>query len=223
MKPLNLLFSALNFFWIRCCRNVVFFIQKYKWKKMNSHNFTSIGNYFDIKKVIVGKGTYGQLNVKSFNNDEEKLLVGSYVSIAENVVFLLGGNHRVDLLTSYPLYSNLLARSAKHDALTKGPIVIEDEVWIGFGTCVLSGVKVGKGAVIAACSVVTKDIPPYAIVGGNPAKILKFRFDSETIEKLKSIKLSDLPEDIIRSNIDKFYNVSEMDSLFELFETYIYH
>ena len=76
------------------------------------------------------------------------------------------------------------------EALTKGKIIVKDDVWIGMSVLILSGITIGQGAVIAAGSVVTKDVPPYAIVGGNPAKILKYRFSSEIIEKVKNVDLS---------------------------------
>jgi virginiamycin A acetyltransferase len=140
-----------------------------KWRRANRHNRTIARCTFPINIVSVGKMTYGDLTVKTFKPHNEKLFIGNFVSIAQNVVFILGGNHQINTITPYPLYSALIADSAERDAQSKGPIIIEDEAWIGFGVIILSGVTVGKGAIVAAGSVVVKDIPPYSIAGGNPA------------------------------------------------------
>ena len=95
----------------------------------------------------------------------KKLIVGNYVSIASDSLFLLGTNHQTDTITTYPLHSKLIGRTPM-DALSRGPIVVEDEAWIGSNAIVMSGVSIGKGAIVAAGAIVTKDVPPYAIVGG---------------------------------------------------------
>jgi serine acetyltransferase len=81
-----------------------------------------------------------------------------------------------------------------------------DDVWLGENVMVLSGVKIGKGAVVAAASVVVKDVPPYAIVGGNPAKVIKYRFSPEIIEKLMVTDLTKLSANSIKENIDLLYS-----------------
>jgi acetyltransferase-like isoleucine patch superfamily enzyme len=171
----------------------------------NSHNYTTVQNLFPRDLVTVGKMSYGVINVNFFLNPNEKLQIGNFVSIAADVLFILGGNHQTTAISTYPLYSKLIKLSPEQDALTKGPIVIEDEVWIGTRAIILSGVKIGKGAIIAAGSVITKDVPPYAIVGGNPAKIIKYRFSEEIRDALHSFSISDYNESIIIENINEFY------------------
>lgn len=183
------------------------------WRRMNGHNETYPASIFPIERVTVGKKSYGVLNVKTFGNSSEKLVIGNFVSIADKVQFLLGGNHRTDTLTNFPLYSKFIANSPQHDAITKGPIVIEDEVWIGYETLILSGVKIGKGAVIAAGSVVVKDIPPYAIAGGNPAKVIKYRFEKDIIELLLKIDLSSVSAASIIENIEEYYKPLNKNSI----------
>ena len=95
--------------------------------------------------------------------------------------FLLGGGHDYECLTTYPFNESA--------ALSKGQIIVEDDVWIGDNVWVLSGVTINKGAVVGTGSIVTHDVPPYAIVAGNPAKIIKYRFSRDIIEKLLSFQL----------------------------------
>jgi acetyltransferase-like isoleucine patch superfamily enzyme len=187
--------------------NKLFQLAKFRaiWRMQNSHNYTTVQNLFPRDLVTVGKMSYGVINVNFFLNPNEKLQIGNFVSIAADVLFILGGNHQTTAISTYPLYSKLIKLSPEQDALTKGPIVIEDEVWIGTRAIILSGVKIGKGAIIAAGSVITKDVPPYAIVGGNPAKIIKYRFSEEIRDALHSFSISDYNESIIIENINEFY------------------
>jgi acyl-[acyl carrier protein]--UDP-N-acetylglucosamine O-acyltransferase len=104
-----------------------------------------------------------------------------------------------------------LIKRSSIDAISKGHIEVEDEVWIGTGALIFSGVKIGKGAIIGAGSIVTKDVLPYAIVGGNPAKLIRFRFNEEIIRVLKPIHFSDFPEQWIKENMDVIYK--KIDSL----------
>ncbi|MBS1507358.1 MAG: CatB-related O-acetyltransferase [Bacteroidetes bacterium] len=181
-----------------------------KWRRKNPHNETKVGSrYFPMEIVSVGKGTYGSITVQSlYVTPDEKLTIGNYVSIAPEVTFMLGVNHQMNTVTTYPFYSKLILRSPI-DAISKGPIVIDDEVWIGTGAMIFSGVTIGKGAVIAAGSVVTKNVAPYAIVGGNPAKLIRYRFDEEIIKILNPIRLADFSPEWIKSNIEMIYKKIE--------------
>ena len=186
-----------------------------KWRKANTHNYTSVGNRsFPIENVEVGKYSYGELTIQSlYVQPNEKLIIGNFVSIAPGVQFLLGVNHQLSTLTTYPLYSRFIEYSPK-DAVSKGEILIEDEVWLGTNALIMSGIKIGKGAIIAAGSIVTKDVPPYSIFGGNPAKLIKFRFSEEIINELLDFHLTDLGIEFIKKNINYFYeNIKSVDDV----------
>jgi acetyltransferase-like isoleucine patch superfamily enzyme len=135
----------------------------------------------------IGKWSYGKPKVMSWG-EWAVLKVGAFCSFGADVTIFLGGEHRIDWVTTFPF--NSLWKSAEHftgHPATKGDVVIGNDVWIGFRAIILSGVTIGDGAVIAAGAVVTKDVPAYGIVGGNPAKLIKKRFDDETIQRLLKI------------------------------------
>lgn len=151
------------------------------WLKVRGNNFTRAANIFPIDCVSVGDYSYGDLYIEYYNQPQEKITIGKYCCIAKNVKFFTGGGHNYRHITSYP-FKNMVTENSIQEATTKGPIIIEDDVWIGDSCIILSGVKIGKGAVIGAGSVVAKDIPPYAIFCGTEVK--KFRFSKEIIDKL---------------------------------------
>ncbi|HAY3540432.1 CatB-related O-acetyltransferase [Elizabethkingia anophelis] len=189
-------------------------LQSVQWRLDNKHNYTSLSkNVKDSKIIKVGNFSYGEINAESFENKDEKLIIGNFVSIAPNVLFILGGNHQIDTFTCYPLKAQFLEPYCNEDAQTKGPIIVEDEVWIGNNVIVMSGIKIGKGAIVAAGSVVTKDIPPFAIVGGNPAKFIKWRFAEELISKRVEININTIELEIIKQNIDLFYKRLDSDTV----------
>lgn len=184
------------------------------WRKNNLDNSTFLLKNCPIDKINVGKGTYGGLYVESWSADNEELEIGNYCSIAKGVKFILGGNHLLNTITTYPFKVRTF-NLQKEEAFTKGRIVIKDDVWIGIDSMILSGVTVGQGAIIGARSVVSKDVPPYSIVVGNPARIIKKRFSEEVINHLleidfKSIKWEQIP-------VDKLYkplnSVGDIDDI----------
>jgi acetyltransferase-like isoleucine patch superfamily enzyme len=141
-------------------------IHRLKWRRLNPHNYTVAGTRFPVNKVTVGRETYGRLNVYCYNNSKaSNLIIGNYCSIAQSAKFLLAGNHRIDTLLSFPVMQYYLKETPNE---SKGDIIIDDDVWLGENVTVLSGVHIGRGAVIAAGSVVTRDIPPYALGGVFP-------------------------------------------------------
>lgn len=159
------------------------FLIKLYWKRNNQHNRTSLGSISNkqaidfIKKggIKVGKNTYGVINVNYTCGDSEKLIIGDNCSLGR-CNFLLGGGHDYQRITTFPFVDE--------PATSKGPIIVENDVWIGDAVWILSGVILKKGCVIGTGSIVTHDVPPYAIVAGNPAKVIKYRFPKEVINKL---------------------------------------
>ena len=135
-----------------------------------------------------GKWTYGVPLVHNWPGSG-KLYVGAFCSIAEGVQIFLGGEHRADWITTYPFIDFWkAARNIKGHPKTKGNVVIGNDVWIGQEALILSGVNIGDGAVIGARSVVSRDVPPYHVVAGNPARIIRARFDSETIRRIAATR-----------------------------------
>ncbi|MBD3749616.1 MAG: CatB-related O-acetyltransferase [Sphingobacteriales bacterium] len=168
-------------------------------------------------KFNIGTGTYGTPEIK-FANSGHNLTIGNYCSIANNVKIMLGGEHRIDWISTYPFTKTIVSAKQKTGhPRSKGDVVIGNDVWIGYNTLIMSGVKIGNGAVIAANSTVVKDIPDYAIYGGNPARFIKWRFKEELIIKLNNIKWWEWSEKKIEDNIDLILstNIEEFINKFE--------
>jgi acetyltransferase-like isoleucine patch superfamily enzyme len=170
----------------------------------------------------VGRYTYGQNNINLFSWGEgSQLHIGSFCSIGGNIKVFLGGNHRTDWVTTYPFGHVELGTFNKFNGQghpkTNGDVVIGNDVWIGTNTTIMSGVKIGDGSVVANNSHVVKDVPPYSIVGGNPAKIIKYRFDDEIISSLLKLKWWDMDEQII-NEISPLLCSSNFDDLFNRFD-----
>ena len=170
------------------------------WRILNPHNKTRIEAYSNYKKISVGRATYGNLKVHDWDDAKEGLNIGSFVSIGDDVTFLLGGEHPYKGLSTYPFKVKYFG--AKEEAISRGKITIGDDVWIGYGALIMSGVSIGQGAIIGAKSVVTRDVEPYSIVVGSPAKHIKYRFDDEIINIL--LKL-----DFARITDEKIYSLKE--------------
>lgn len=139
----------------------------------------------------------------------DKLIIGKFCSIACGAKFLFNSaNHTLTSLSTYtfPLFFEEWDLEMKNVAKAwdnKGNIIIGNDVWIGYDAIILSGVTIGDGAIIGARAVVTKDVPPYTIVGGVPAKTIRKRFDEKTIKSLLSLKWWDWPEERIAANIQR--------------------
>ncbi|CAD5921533.1 Virginiamycin A acetyltransferase [Planktothrix tepida] len=157
-------------------------------------------NIIKNPNIIVGDYTY----YDDFDNPEnfeknvlyhfdfigDQLIIGKFCSIASDVKFIMnGGNHRTDWFTNYPfpVFGNGWESAMPDSWPFKGNTVIGNDVWIGYGATIMPGIQIGDGAIIAAQSVVTRDVPPYTIVGGNPAQEIRKRFEESIIEELLNI------------------------------------
>lgn len=133
--------------------------------------------------------------------------IGSFCSIASNVI-IQEYNHKVDTITTYDILSHICHEDdIKNTTTSKGPIIIEDGVWIGSNSVILSGVKIGRGAIIGAGSVVLKDIPAYAIAAGNPAKVIKYRFSEVSIRMIEESQWWKWDDEKIIAHKDLFRKV----------------
>lgn len=166
--------------------------------------------------VSIGKYTYGCPNIRKWNTTS-KVFIGNFCSIANCVVYL-DGNHNTKRVTTYPfghLYQNIFNTvNGEGHPLGNGNVVIGNDVWIADNVTIMSGITIGDGAVIANNSHVVKNVEPYTIVGGNPARHIKYRFTEKQIEQLLQIKWWNWTEEKINrylpllcdDNIDLFIN-----------------
>jgi virginiamycin A acetyltransferase len=164
---------------------------------------------FSHPQVEVGEYTYG-LRRESFfaYHPEDRVRIGKFCSVADGVRFVFGG-HRVDTVSTFPFRAVCFGEAPHADALSKGDIVVGNDVWIGVNAFILSGVKIGNGAVVAVGAVVNKDVAPYAVVGGVPAKLIKMRFGHDQIAALEKIQWWNWPIGKIKENLDLFYAAPE--------------
>lgn len=185
--------------------------QNKRWRKANPHNNTALGDVFDESIITVGNATYGTLNVFS-RGDQAKLRIGNYCSIAKDVYFVLNNEHNLDTLSTFPFKVMMLGHD-EQEAGSKGGIVVQDDVWIAFRATILDGVTIGQGAVVAAGAVVTKDVPPYAIVGGVPAHIIRYRFSESLRTKLINLDYTMLDIEGVSHCEEKLYEPLDFDNL----------
>ncbi|WP_310538591.1 CatB-related O-acetyltransferase [Phenylobacterium sp.] len=152
--------------------------------------------------VSIGRFTYGTEHVSARQWGEGATLrIGSFCSFASSVIIFLGGNHRSDWATTFPFghaYPEQLGGSeiVGHPH-TNGDVTIGDDVWVAHGVTIMSGVTIGSGAVLAVNATVIKDVAPYQIVGGNPAKPIRQRFSDEVVALLLELRWWELPVEVI--------------------------
>lgn len=160
-------------------------------------NYTNISGNVEIGRFV---SISGPSDLRASVN---KIIVKDFCSIASNVL-IQEYNHKIDRASSYYFNKNIFLRYTEDDNVSKGNIIIEEDVWIGSKVVILSGVTIGRGSVIGAGSVVTKDIPRYMIAVGNPAKVIRRRFTEETITYLEKIRWWNKPLKWILNNEDFF-------------------
>ena len=197
-------------------KRIIYYIKRLKfkidWRKNNLHNETTLHS-LNYRNVEVGKYTYGALQVLNYN-ENVKLKIGNFCSIGGNVLFLLSAEHKIDSISTYPFKVRCL-HETDNEAISKGDIIVDDDVWIGQNAIILSGVHIGQGAVIAAGAVVTKNVPPYAIVGGNPAQIIKYRFSEDIVAELLKVDYSKLTKEMVSDHINDLYDKLECSEQLE--------
>ncbi|MGN6605809.1 MAG: CatB-related O-acetyltransferase [Jatrophihabitans sp.] len=157
-------------------------------------------------RVVYGSHSYGVPTLYEFDHDQTRLIVGNYCSIGGS--YLLGGQHAITHVTTFPLRINLGLEGAGEDGMParRGDIVVGSDVWTGYGSWIMGGVTIGHGAVVATGSVVTKDVPPYAIVGGAPAKLIRYRHTEEQRAALLEIKWWDWSDEQVLAAVPYLAN-----------------
>lgn len=197
---------------------------KYPIKGNNILQF--IKNTITRPNIIAGEYSYYDAKNGEYFEDQvlyhyeffgDRLVIGKFCAIATGVTFIMNGaNHRMDGFSTYPF--NIFGQGWEKYTPTldqlpfKGDTIIGNDVWIGMDTVIMPGINIGDGAIIATKSVITKDVEPYTIVGGNPAKKIKTRFSEEIIRKLLEIKWWDLDIEVISDHIGLIVN-GDIDNL----------
>lgn len=150
-----------------------------------------IGDYTYYDDQRYGPEKFEEHNVLyNYDFSKMKLVIGKFCAIAAKTHFIMTGDHKLDAFTTYPfpIFGQGWEKAFNvADFEVKGDIIVGNDVWFGYDSMVKNGVTIGDGAIIAAKAVVVKDVPPYAIVAGNPGRVVKMRFDDHTIERLLNI------------------------------------
>lgn len=186
-----------------------------------------IKNTVNNPKIIIGDYTYYDDPEDSENFErnvlyhysfsQDKLIIGKFCALARGIKFIMNGaNHKVSGFSTYPFYifGNGWEKATPQDEelLYKGDTFVGNDVWIGYESIIMPGVTIGDGAIVAAKSVVVSDVPAYSIVGGNPAQVIKQRFDDGTVKSLLDIAWWDWDIKKISANLEKIV-ASDLDAL----------
>lgn len=175
-----------------------------------------INNVSMSGEIVIGNHTtINGPNTDIYTIGKDKVIVGNFTSIARSVS-IQNYNHIYDRITHYFIRKNMFKEDISKDIISKGDLVIGNDVWIGAQTVILPGITIGDGAVIGANSTVTRDIPPYSIVAGSPATEVKQRFSPEIIATLLNIKWWDWSDEKILKNKDLFEGEITADKLLNI-------
>ncbi len=196
------------------------YFKRKRWKQLNPRNKTFLLNDVNLALIKVGDFSYGGLEVYSWGTRGEMLQIGRFVSIASGVKFLLGGNKHTDHFLMNPTRNLFFDKSVRPFGYSKGPIIVEDDVWLCTDVTVLSGVTIGKGAICMAGSMITKDVPPFAIVSGIPAKVVRYRFSPELQKEMLNIDFLSLNEDALK-HLDTLLHTSLTPEILSQIKDYL--
>ena len=170
--------------------------------------------YFDDRRY--GPDHFEEYNILyNYDFSKVKLIIGKFCAIAAETRFLMTGDHKLDAISTYPfpIFGHGWENAFNvYDLPVKGDIVVGHDVWFGYDSLIMNGVTIGNGAIIAARAVVVKDVPAYSIVAGNPAKVVKMRFEEKVIERLQKIAWWDWPMEKINQNLKLICNL-DVDQL----------
>lgn len=168
----------------------------------NVRNFYYTKDYIYGKNIAIGEWTYGRPQVR-FKREDTRLIIGKFCSIASGVQIFMGGDHIMENVSTYPftVLKEFWLNAEGETIKPSQDVVIGNDVWIGTQSTIMPGITIGDGAVIAAHSVVTKNVEPYSIVAGNPARERKKRFDEEVITFLLETKWWDWDIEKIRKYV----------------------
>ncbi len=176
----------------------------------------TIGDYTYFDDSRYGPDKFEEYNILyNFPFSKVKLVIGKFCAIAAETRFLMTGGHKLDAISTYPftVFGNGWESAYNvQDLPVKGDIIVGHDVWFGYDSLIMNGVTIGNGSIIAARSVVVKDVPAYSIVAGNPAKVVKMRFDEKTIERLQKIAWWNWPIEKITQNVKLICNL-DVDQL----------
>lgn len=197
----------------RLPRSLLRSVQKYSRSKYEARDDLMRATVERRFGIPVGKYSYGY---KQFCYKNSPVLeIGAFCSFGPNIGVSMG-NHPIHLVSTSPVFYldkwGIVPRTRDEVLPADGPIRIGHDVWIGLDVTLLTGITIGHGAVIAAGAVVTKDVPPYAMVGGVPAKLIRYRFDEPTIERLLASKWWLWPDDRLRTEAEAFLNPASFNS-----------
>lgn len=158
-------------------------------------------------QITVGRHSYGltPLSIDLFSKDD-RIRIGNFCSISRSARFVGGGEHHTTRVSTFPFYTRLLDREPERDLRPSREILVGHDVWIGAYAVIMSGATIGNGAVVGAGSLVTGVVPDYAVVGGVPAKVIRFRFDEAQREALSRIAWWDWSDEKIKDHVNLFYS-----------------
>ncbi|MEI8365892.1 MAG: CatB-related O-acetyltransferase [Parachlamydiaceae bacterium] len=193
----------------------------------NDNKLVFLKPFVKAKNIIVGDYTYfddrrygpdrfEEYNVLyNYDFSKVKLIIGKFCAIAAETRFIMTGDHKLDAISTYsfPIFGHGWEQAFNiYDLPVKGDIVVGNDVWFGYDSLIKNGVTIGNGAIIAARAVVVKDVPAYSVVAGNPAKVVKMRFDEHTIQRLEKIAWWDWVIEKINKNLKLICNL-DLDKL----------